>query len=308
MDPAESKSEVISPTVTQTPPEHVPHDPQNPPPDDRPGEPVNSADAAGDALTRADDDRPRAAEGSGPATMPISEKDREEIKNIQETGSATREPQSITAGDLGTLPPDLVGNEPEPAAVAEEGGDVLGLDFATLRERRVRLLRLMVADCTIGVTQTPESLRSVIEGRLQVDLPELNLILTRLEALRATPVPADTLDGWQRLATNVHALWRQYFAVATPIDQQQNELLHNLGNSIAAPAILGSLALRAHVANYGELNAKSLETIIDGSQTKELSAAGVDPGAVLDLVNAVSHANSLLVAVASIARPAAPAS
>jgi hypothetical protein len=196
-----------------------------------------------------------------------------------------------------------VGDEPGPSIPAPEpiAAPEASIDMGApvpppenLRDQRIEIVRTMVTDaCAPGFSSA--TLGILVASIWSPNEPpagyaeQVGHILGRL---RTIPVPeTGNPAGWVRVAEEIVRLWRAAFAPLTPADQNMNGLLHNLANSLAIPHVLGRLAQRAAIEKVGiTVTEETLGKIIDGSQTRELEAAGVGLVNVLPVLNAVLHA------------------
>jgi hypothetical protein len=211
-------------------------------------------------------------------------------------------------------PAAAASNEPTPAAEPAP---------ATLRTARFEFLQAAIQHGVQGhavAASTPAAGRvAALSEHADIAKRELGalgsadwvtLMLQLLDKIRSVPVPTqEQITGWINLAGEVFSLWRQFFSHAKPVDQELNDALHNLGNSIEGNKILGALAQRADATGKaGNLDLTTFERILDGHQDKELAAIGVKPLTILPLVNAISHSKAMLAAKAEHEKVCATAS
>jgi hypothetical protein len=217
--------------------------------------------------------------------------------------ATTQASAEVQVGDTGSSPTATAPNEPEPAAAPT---------VAEARESRIQFLSAVVRLCTEGYAIAENSGKltdavTELQSALKESAGEQNapLLMAILGKIRELPIPTD-LTSWTTLASEVYALWRQSFALSS--DQEMNQLLHALGDSIESARIVGELALRSDKQGWKALTPAQFDAIVDGHQSKELQAIGVKPQSIIPLINAVSEAKRFLAAKVEHERVAVAAS
>jgi hypothetical protein len=234
---------------------------------------------------------------------PAQESSSPELTGEKLTGSGTQqsEPEKLAGGTKAE-----VQTKPEPSDQTEAvaglaGGEDLmpsapSTNPADHRASRVQTLRSLVA----AVLTRPQPVRHVVLETVPISEidPQLPRLVELLARLRELPAEVTDLEGYKRVASDVHALWRFVFASTPPADQGMNQTLHALESSIAGMHILGTLAMRAVANSHSEspeMGPAQFDAIVDGHQTAELAKAGAaTPHDLIPLVNAICDARRLL--------------